>query len=297
MRRRDVPSLVHLLGRRGRLLHPLLTALGDTEQHLAFGTLIKYLQPEILLHLLQLGLARPLDNDSSGREDGGIPGLREGDEHGRLRDVVEQRIEARGLPVNRANDHRPALGDQFHPHDARAPRLRGGELSGELGGQPVEFPVAVELDCGHQLLPLTRRRALAIAAPFVIRNARMLMPVRNRLLWRKKSLSGSNFTAWARLKQRLELLGALLLIVARHSSFRKAIFNKSEYDLAYFCNSVSDGHRSPVAVVLAFRCRRRLCEKSRHKNSFRMFLRSPQVPYQFRAKGKTRTRSPFAISK
>ena len=62
---------------------------------------------------------------------------------------------------------------------------------------------------------LTRRWALiclsgAIAAPFVIRNAGMLMPVRNRLLWRKKSLSGSNFTAWARLKQRLELLGALL---------------------------------------------------------------------------------------
>jgi hypothetical protein len=114
---------------------------------------------------------------------------------------------------------------------------------------------------------LTRRWALiclsgAVAAPFVIRNAGMLMPVRNRLLWRKKSLSGSNFTAWARLKQRLELLGALLLIVARHSSFLKAIFNKSEYDLAYFCNSVSDGHGSPVAVVLAFRCREAEAGKS-----------------------------------
>jgi hypothetical protein len=42
------------------------------------------------------------------------------------------------------------------------------------------------------------------------------------------------------LGQRLELLGALLLIAARHSLFLKASFNKSKYDLTYFCNSVSD---------------------------------------------------------
>ena len=46
----------------------------------------------------------------------------------------------------------------------------------------------------------------------------------------------------------LGILGALLLIAARHSLFLKASFNKSEYDLTYFCNSVSDikdVHASP----------------------------------------------------
>ncbi len=41
------------------------------------------------------------------------------------------------------------------------------------------------------------------------------------------------------------------------------------------------------------RCRPRLCEKTGRKNFFRMFLRSPLLPHQFKANGKAGRGSPF----
>ena len=81
VRRRDVPALVRRLGGGGRLLHPLLAALGGAEQHLAFGTLVNYGQPEVALQLLQLGPGRPLDDQRGRRDDGRLAGLRDGDQH------------------------------------------------------------------------------------------------------------------------------------------------------------------------------------------------------------------------